>query len=77
MLEGKGDVHDMLWNVEEAQEFSFYYKNALDFLFIKRKRHISTASMSIRMAKRLDSEEDHFILIMEGTSCFINCGLGI
>ena len=77
MLEEKGDVHDMLWNVEEAQEFSFYYKNALDLLFIKRKRHISTASMSIRMAKHLDSEEGHFILIMEGTSCFINCGLGI
>ena len=28
MLEGKGVVHSMLWNVGEAQECSFYYKNA-------------------------------------------------
>ena len=76
MLEEKDIAQDMHSNVEEVQVFSFYYKNVLDLSCIKRKQHMFTVFMSIKMVKHLDSEGDHFILIVEGTSFLINYGLG-
>ena len=77
MREEKGDVVRMPSHVEVVQESSFSCKSVLDSLFIKRKPHMSTAFMSIKMGKHLGSEVDLSILIVAGTKFFIDYGLVI